>query len=184
MRPWRERVCQGLTGTVLEIGFGAGHNLALYPPGVEAVIAVEPSDLAWRLAQRRVQRFSRPVTRVGRLGESVPLASGSCDAALTTFTLCSVDDPSAVLAEVRRLLRPGAELHFLEHGRSSDERVVRWQHRLEPIQRRLFGGCHLMRDPLEMMSAANFDVRWSDTRAIRGPRPWTYLTVGVARASS
>ena len=72
VRPWRQRVCQGLTGTVLELGFGAGHNLAFYPPGVEAVIAIEPSDLAWRLAQRRVQRFSRPVTRVGRLGESVP----------------------------------------------------------------------------------------------------------------
>ncbi len=181
LRPWRRRVCDGLTGTVVEIGFGAGHNLAFYPPGVDAVVAVEPSDLAWRLAERRVRRSPRPVTRAGRRGESVPLATGSCDAALSTFTLCSVGDPTAVLAEVTRLLRPGAEVHFLEHGRSSDERVTRWQRRLEPMQRRLFDGCHLTRDPLEMMAAAGLEVVWSDTRSIRGPRPWTYLTVGVAR---
>lgn len=184
LRPWRERACAGLAGTVVEVGFGSGHNVPFYPRDVTAVFAVEPSDRAWRLAARRVEGSPVPVTRVGLRGESVPLDDASCDAALITFTLCTVADPAVVLGEVARLLRPGGELHFLEHGRSTSERVARWQRRLDPLQQRLFDGCHLTRDPRGLVEASGMAVLWSESRPARGPQPWTYLTVGAARVAA
>ncbi|MFI5034910.1 MAG: class I SAM-dependent methyltransferase [Acidimicrobiales bacterium] len=181
LAPWRERACEALTGSVVEIGFGSGHNLPRYPAAVTSLSAVEPSTLAWRLAARRVADADFPVTRVGLRGESVPLDDRSCDAALMTFTLCTVADPAAVLGEVARVVRPGGTLHFLEHGLDPEPRVARWQHRLDPLQGRLFDGCHLTRDPLALVVASGFEVLWSEARPAPGPRPWTYLTVGVAR---
>jgi SAM-dependent methyltransferase len=183
VRPWREKACEGLAGTVVEIGFGGGHNVALYPTGVTGVYAVEPSALAWRLAGRRVGEASTKVTRVGLVGESVPLGDHTCDAALMTFTLCTVADPAAVLAEVVRVVRPGGSLHFLEHGLAPDPGVAAWQHRLDPVQGRLFDGCHLTRDPRALLTAAGLEVVWSESSFARGPQPWTYLTVGVATSS-
>lgn len=181
LAPWRARTCEGLAGRVVEIGFGAGHNLPFYPPAVREILAVEPSDVAWRLAARRVRAAPMVVTRTGVVGESVPLDDGSCDAALITFTLCTVSDPGRVLAEVRRLLRPGGELHVLEHGRAPDPGVARWQARLDPLEQRLVDGCHLTRDVRDMLATAGFELIWSESAFARGPQPWTYLTAGVAR---
>lgn len=181
MRPWRQRACEGLSGAVVEIGFGGGHNVPFYPPGVDVVYAVEPSDVAWRLAAGRVRASAVPVSRVGLLGESVPLDADSCDAAVVTFTLCTVNDPAVVLGEVTRLLRPGGTLHFVEHGLSPDRRTSAQQRRLDPLQRRLFDGCHLTRVPLDAVAASGFSIEWSESRYAHGPRPWTYLTIGVAR---
>jgi ubiquinone/menaquinone biosynthesis C-methylase UbiE len=183
LRHWREKACGGLGGEVLEIGFGSGHNVPFYPPEVTRVFAVEPSMLAWRLAGERVSRSSAAVMRLGRAGESVPLPDASCDAALITFTLCTVTDPGQVLAEVARVLRPRGALHLLEHGLAPDARVARWQHRLEPLQRRLFDGCHLTRDTRALVAGAGLEIVWSES-AYAGPLPWSYLTVAVARASS
>ncbi|MDE3065324.1 MAG: methyltransferase domain-containing protein, partial [Acidobacteriota bacterium] len=126
---------------------------------------------------------SATVTRTGVVGESVPLEDRSCDAALITFTLCTVADPQRVLSEVRRLLRPGGTLHVLEHGRAPDPGVARWQGRLDPLQQRLFDGCHLTRDVRETLASAGFEFIWSESRFARGPQPWTYLTAGVATSS-
>jgi len=184
VRPWREKACEGLAGTVVEIGFGGGHNLAFYPPAVTTVYAVEPSSLAWRLAARRVQRCPATVTRVGLVGESVPLEGATCEAALVTFTLCTVADPRRVLGEVARLVRPGGTVHFLEHGVAPDPGVARWQRRLDPLQGRLFDGCHLTRDPRALLESAGLAVTWSESGYVGGPRPWTYVTVGVASTSA
>jgi ubiquinone/menaquinone biosynthesis C-methylase UbiE len=181
LRAWRQRACEGLAGTVAEIGFGSAHNAALYPRDVTQLLAVEPSDLAWRLGASRIARAHCPISRVGLVGESVPLESRSCDAVLISFTLCTVVDPSVVLAEVRRLLKAGGTLHFLEHGRAPDPTVATWQRRLDGLQQRLFDGCHLTRDPREMLAAAGFAPDWSESRFLRGRQPWTYLTVGAAR---
>jgi len=156
--PLRRRVCAGLAGEVIEIGFGSGLNVPFYPPAVARVTAIEPADLAWRLAARRLRAASVPVQRSGLDGQSLPFADNSYDAALSTWTLCTIPDVAAALREVRRVLRPGGLLHFVEHGLAPDEPVRRWQRRIEPLQKRLFGGCHLTRQAADLVTAAGFTV--------------------------
>jgi SAM-dependent methyltransferase len=180
LRRWRAEVAEGLDGTVLELGFGSGLNLDHLPDGVERVLAVEPSDEAYRMAAGPIARSRAVVERVGVDGRTVPLPDGSADHALVTFTLCTVPGVGAALAEVRRILRPGGTLHFLEHGLAPDPAVVAWQHRLEPVQRRLAGGCHLTRDPVALLTGAGFAVTGVTSRYGEGPRPWSYFSWGVA----
>lgn len=156
--PLREQVCAGLHGQVVEIGFGSGHNVPFYPGQVTGVAAIEPADLGWRLAGQRLSATGVPVERAGLDGESLALPDASCDTALSTWTLCTIPDAVAALREVRRVLKPGGTLHFLEHGLAPDERVQRWQHRLEPVQKRLFGGCHLTRPIPELLTQAGFEI--------------------------
>jgi SAM-dependent methyltransferase len=158
LEPLRRRVCTGLAGDVVEIGFGSGHNIPFYPAAVTRVAAVEPSDLSWRLARDRVSAARVPVQRAGLDGQRLPFEDGSCDAALSTWTLCTIPDVAAALSEVRRVLKPGGTLHFLEHGLAPDENVRRWQRRLEPLQRRLAGGCHLTRQIAGLLMAAGFTI--------------------------
>jgi SAM-dependent methyltransferase len=132
LRRWRAELSSGLSGRVLEIGFGSGHNVDHYPSSVERVFAVEPSARAFRIAQKRIERSPVPVELVGLDGQSIPLPEDSCDDALCTFALCTIPDVDAALAEVRRVLRPGGRFHFLEHGLAPDPGVAAWQHRLEP----------------------------------------------------
>ncbi len=177
---WRARTTEGLSGTVIEIGFGSGLNLRHYPPEVDVVLAVEPARVARRLAQRRIEESALRVEHVGLDGQKIPLGDASCDAALCTFTLCTVPDPARALAEVRRVLRPGGTVHFLEHGLSLDPGVARWQHRLDPLQRRLADGCHLTRDATTLVGDAGFELQFSEQQYVQGPKPWCWLTVGVA----
>jgi SAM-dependent methyltransferase len=112
----RAQVCAGLTGDVVELGFGSGLNIPHYPDGVRQVTAIEPSDLAWSLSAERRQSSAVPVVRSGLDGQDLPFDDGSFDTALSTWTLCTIPDPVAALREVRRVLRPGGQLLFLEHG--------------------------------------------------------------------
>ena len=156
--PLRQRVCRGLEGDVVEIGFGSGLNVPFYPRGVTRVAAVEPADLGWKLAEKRVSASPVPVERSGLDGQSLPFPEDSFDSALSTWTMCTIPDLEAALAEVRRVLRPGGTLHFVEHGLAPDENVRRWQHRLEPVQKRVFGGCHLTRPIVDQLKRAGFTI--------------------------
>jgi len=180
LRRWRKQVTAGLRGTVVEVGFGSGLNMAAYPPEVTLVYAVEPAELARRLAHQRIADSLVHVEHVGLRGESIPLEDSSCDGALSTFTLCTIPHVEQALAEIMRVLRPGGRFHFLEHGLSPDPSVARWQARLEPAQKRLADGCHLTRDPEELVRAAGFEVERVESRYTTGPKPWTWLTEGVA----
>ena len=161
MREARARVCAGLTGTVLEVGFGTGLNLPFLPPAVTQLIAVEPSPVAVELAGRRIRDSSTPV-EILSLDEQLRLEAGSVDSALMTWTLCSVDDPVFRLREIYRVLRPGGELHFVEHGLSTDPRVNRWQHRLTPLHRRLVDNCHLDRGMISLLKRGGFHIQRRD----------------------
>ena len=157
--PLRERTCAGLEGEVVEIGFGSGLNVPFYPESVNRVAAVEPADIGWKLASKRVAAAQVPVERSGLDGQSLPFPDNSFDSALSTWTMCTIPDIGAALSEVRRVLKPGGTLHFIEHGLAPDEPVRRWQHRLEPVQKRVFGGCHLTRPILPLLENAGFTIR-------------------------
>jgi ubiquinone/menaquinone biosynthesis C-methylase UbiE len=156
--PLRHRVCAGLEGDVVEIGFGSGLNVPFYPEAVSRVAAVEPADVGWNLAAERVKASHVAIERAGLDGQSLPFADDSFDSAISTWTLCTIPDVAAALQEVRRVLKPGATLHFVEHGLAPDEGVRRWQHRFEPLQKRLFGGCHLTRPIVDLLSTAGFTI--------------------------
>ena len=181
--PRRERVCAGLHGDVVELGFGSGINVPFYPAAVTSVAAVEPSDTAWQLARSRVEGAAVPVRRSGVDGQRLPLADASFDCALSSWTLCTIPDATAALAEVRRVLRPGGRLHFIEHGLAPEEKVRRWQHRLEPVQKRLFGGCHLTRPIADLIRGAGFTITELDEFYAPGiPKSTLATSLGTATA--
>jgi ubiquinone/menaquinone biosynthesis C-methylase UbiE len=176
----RARVCEGLEGDVLEVGFGSGRNVPHYPTHVTKAWAVDPATVGRQLAAERVAASPVPVEYVGLDGEQLPLDDESVDHALTTWTLCTIPDVQRALAEVRRVLRPGGSLHFVEHGRAPDAGIARWQDRLTPVQRRVFGGCHLNRPINRLIDAAGLRVETLDNYYVRGPKPFGYMFEGVA----
>jgi SAM-dependent methyltransferase len=179
----REQVCAGLSGRVLEVGFGSGLNVTCYPGSVTSVDAVEPSDQGWALSEGRRSGASVPVERVGLDGQRLAAADATYDTALSTFTLCTIPDVRAALAEVRRVLRPGARLHVLEHGLAPDPAVAAWQRRLDGLQGRMAAGCHLTRDPARLLEEAGFSVERLDSAYLPGPgigKAWTFVTRATA----
>lgn len=180
LRRWREQVTAGLFGTVVEVGFGSGLNMPAYPDEVTLVYAIEPAATARRLAQRRIADSGITVEHIALRGESIPLDDATCDGALSTFTLCTIPDVELALAEILRVLRPGGRFQFLEHGLSPDAAIARWQHRLEPFQKRVADGCHLTREPAELVRTAGFTIERVKSRYAAGLKPWTWLTEGSA----
>ncbi len=174
---WRHEAVLGLRGTILEIGFGSGLNIPVYPPEVDRVLAVEPVVAEQSGGAGRIDTSPVRIEYIGTDAQALPLDDATVDGALSTFTLCTVPDPARALSEIHRVLKPGGQLSVVEHGHSPDPRVARWQRRLEPFQKRLAGGCHLTRDALAMIRSAGFAVDYTRSAYASGPRPWTWFTV-------
>jgi ubiquinone/menaquinone biosynthesis C-methylase UbiE len=179
----RARVAAGLDGDVLEVGFGSGLNVRYYPPSVTRVRAIDPATVGRKLAAKRVARSPVPVEYVGLDGQALPLEPGSVDHVLTTWTLCTIPDVERALSEIRRVLRPGGSFHFVEHGRSPDSSVARWQDRLTPIQRRVAGGCHLNRPIDQLIARSGLQLTRMDNYYTEGPKSFGYMFEGVATKS-
>jgi SAM-dependent methyltransferase len=179
--PLRARVCAGLVGDVVEIGFGSGINVPFYPEGVTSVAAIEPADLGWRLAAERVRSSTISIARAGLDGQHLPFADNSFDSALSTWTLCTIADVEMALREVRRVLRPDATFHFVEHGLAPDERVRRWQQRVEPVHRTLLGGCRVTRPIADLITGAGLRLTELDFfYEPIGPKYAAAMSLGVA----
>ena len=176
----RARVASGLSGEVLEVGFGTGRNVPHYPSAVSRVQAVEPAEHGLKIAARRLAASPVPVVFVGTDGQDLPVADQSVDHVLVTWTLCTIPDVDRALREMNRVLKTGGSLHFVEHGRSPRESSARWQDRVTPLWGMLFSGCHLNRPIPELVEGAGFDVDAVRSYRANGPELLTRLYEGVA----
>jgi ubiquinone/menaquinone biosynthesis C-methylase UbiE len=180
-RRLRERVCGGLTGEVLEIGFGTGHNLPFLPATVTRLLAVEPSARSVELARARIDAARVDVEVIGLDGQRLPVDDASVDAVLCTWSLCTIPDAVAAVSEARRVLRQGGRFHFIEHGIAPDARVQRWQNRLNGIEQRIAGGCNLNRDIAGIVEAGGMTISALDRYYNPGePKAFGAMYEGIA----
>jgi ubiquinone/menaquinone biosynthesis C-methylase UbiE len=165
----RKKIVPEASGDVLELGIGPGHNLSFYDPlRVRKVSAVEPSDEMRAMAQAAPRPEGLKVELLSGVAEALPFADQSFDSIVCTYTLCTVADPQATLREARRVLKPGGAFLFCEHGLSPDPKVQRWQKRIDPLWKRLAGGCHLSRPVAKTIEAGGFKIERLDSRYLPG----------------
>jgi ubiquinone/menaquinone biosynthesis C-methylase UbiE len=180
----RTRVLSGLAGEILEIGSGSGHNLAHYPPTVTHVHTVEPSDRSIRKAARRMADSGISVVPVGSDAQRLTIPDGRYETVVSTWTLCSIPDPEAALAEIVRVLAPGGTLLFLEHGRAPQTKVQRCQRAIEPLWKPLTGGCHITREIDHLIAGSGLEI--TDMKTHYFPKDpkfagWTFEGTAVRR---
>lgn len=155
----RAKVVPQARGTVLEIGIGTGLNLPYYQgENIDRLIGLDPSEESWALAAERAAHLDFDVEFIGLPGEEIPLEDDSVDTVLVTYALCTIPDPVSALHGMARVLRPGGRLIFCEHGRAPDAPVRKWQDRINPVWRRLLGGCNLNRDIPSLLGEGGFLV--------------------------
>ena len=178
--PYRRRAIEAARGLVLEIGVGSGLNLSLYGRSVDRVCAIDTSLELLRVARHREADALVPVSLLRASAEHLPFADAVFDTVVMTWTLCSIANPVAALIGMRRVLKPGGQLLFVEHGLSPEARIARWQHRLTPCWKRIGGGCHLDRKTDDLIRAAGFGLDEIETGYMRSPKLWTFMYRGSA----
>jgi ubiquinone/menaquinone biosynthesis C-methylase UbiE len=180
---YRERVVSGAAGRILEIGIGSGVNLRYYGDQAQHVIGLDPSGKLLAIAAEADKRTGLSVELVKGSAEVIPIEDRTMDTVLTTWTLCSISDVNRALSEMRRVLKPNGRLLFVEHGLSPDDKVRRWQNRLNPVWKRVAGGCNLNRAIAQLIEVAGFRLERIDTGYMKGPRPMTFMYEGSARSA-
>lgn len=180
LRPYRERVVGQAEGRVLEIGAGSGMNFGLYSHAAD-VLALEPDPHLIEMARRRAMGAPRPVELIEASAEGIPLADRSVDTVVSTWTMCSIPHAVDALREMRRVLKPGGRLLFVEHGLSPSPGVQTWQHRLTPLWAGIFGGCHLDRPIDALVAESGFRIDHLQTGYLPGPKVMTFFYEGSAR---
>lgn len=177
---YRQATVGAARGVVLEIGVGSGLNLPLYGPAVDRVCGIDPSSELLGRARERIADARVPVLLVRASAEQLPFTVAAFDTLVMTWTLCSIPKPSMALNEVRRVLKPGGRLLFVEHGLSPEPRIIGWQRWLTPCWKRIGGGCHLDRKMDDLIRAAGFRIDTLETGYMKGPKPWTFMYQGAA----
>ena len=177
---YRRELIPSARGRILEVGIGSGLNLPLYAAGVNTVVGLDLSERLLSMARRRAAKANVSVDLMQGSATAIPLDNDSVDMVVMTWTLCSISDPLAAVREMRRVLKPGGALLFVEHGLSPEPGVARWQHRLTPIWRHISGGCRLDRKVNDLIRAGGFDVAELKTEYAQGPQPMTYMYEGKA----
>jgi ubiquinone/menaquinone biosynthesis C-methylase UbiE len=180
--PYRSRIVSAASGRVLEIGIGSGLNLPFYREATQ-VLGLDPSPKLLKMARNAARRTSTPFHAFEASAEEIPIEDRSIDTVVSTWTLCSIPEVRRALAEMRRVLKPGGRLLFVEHGRAPEPRVQRWQDHLTPAWKCLSGGCHLNRTVSELIQNAGFQIERLDTGYMPGPKPMTFMYEGSARPS-
>jgi ubiquinone/menaquinone biosynthesis C-methylase UbiE len=180
LRPYRERTAGTAEGRVLDIGVGSGLNLPFYAQKAREVFALDPSLRLLARARSEAALVQTPIHLLEGSAERIPLAAHSMDTIVMTWTGCSIPDIGAALEEMRRVLRPGGRLLFVEHGRAPEPNVARWQDRLNPFWQRLSGGCRLNRKIDDLLSDAGFQIDRLATGYIPGPKIMTFFYEGAA----
>lgn len=173
---WRAPVVAEMSGVIVECGFGAGRNLSYYPESVSGIIAIEPSDVMRRRANERIAAAPFRVRWGGLDGQHLELDDNVADGAVVTFSLCTIADPLAALAELRRVVKPGGELRVLEHGLAPDDAIRKWQYRFNRLEMVVADGCQLIRDPLATVESSPWKVTKTFQKYVPGPKPWGYFT--------
>jgi ubiquinone/menaquinone biosynthesis C-methylase UbiE len=177
----REKVVPRARGRVLEVGVGSGLNLPFYDSTkVSKVWGLDPAPEMTRMAERAVRSLPFEVEFIGLPCDEIPLEDNSIDTVLMTYTLCTIPDTTPALRQMSRVLRPGGELIFCEHGAAPDASVRRWQDRLNPIWKRLGGGCNLNRPIPALIESGGFRIKSLDTMYIPGWRPASFIYWGTA----
>ncbi|MEM9621891.1 MAG: class I SAM-dependent methyltransferase [Pseudomonadota bacterium] len=180
MTALRQRYVQQASGDVLEIGIGSGLNLEHYADGVRSITGIDPAAELTVKAQQRASRLSVPVDVLGVSGESLPLDNNAVDSIVCTWTLCSIPNPYRAAEEMRRVLKPGGQLIFVEHGRADDASVAKWQRRIEPLWKVIGGGCHLTRRADELLRNAGFRITQQESGYEPGPKVAAFMIHGLA----
>lgn len=177
----RAKVVPFALGSVLEVGFGSGLNIPFYDKTkVQHVWALDPSREMWALSEKRVRGTDPPIEFLNATAEEIPLPNRSADTVLVTFTLCTLPDVQRALREMARVLKPGGELVFCEHGLAPDEKVRRWQNRLNPIWKAFSGGCNLNRPIPSLLEQGGFQLREMSSMYIPGWKPASFHYWGRA----
>ncbi len=179
LAPYRQRVIALASGRVLEIGIGSGLNLPFYTVHAAEILGLDPHPKLVDMASRQLS--SIPAKILEGSAESIPMRDASVDTVVTTWTLCSIPDVTAALREMRRVLKPGGQLLFVEHGLAPEEGIRQWQHRLTPLWKGIAGGCHLDRPIADLVRNAGFEIVHMETGYMPGPKPMTFMYEGSAR---
>ncbi len=177
----REKLLAQTHGKVLEIGGGTGANLPFYGPQVEELVITEPEEQMAKRLEKKLPGYSHPVRVVRTPAEQLPFEDANFDFVVATLVLCTVDDPARAIDEAHRVLKPGGKLLFLEHVRSDEPKLARWQDRLNGIQKRFACGCNCNRDTLATIQAHGFTIGDVDhERFPKGPPHVRPLIIGAA----
>ncbi len=177
----REKIVPHATGVVLEVGIGSGQNLPHYDPAkTTKIIGIDPDDHIWKRSSARREKCEIEIERIGLSGEEIPLDKDTVDTVVCTYTLCTIPDPVKALHEMRRVLKPSGKILFSEHGMAPDETVKRWQNRIDPIWKKIAGGCHSGRDIPGLFKAAGLKIHDLQQMYIPGPKALSYNYWGAA----